>query len=176
MPRLPSYYGNGKTGAGFWEDLQDPSRVINEIVNQDSDSQKLLRTLGALSSMFGSGKHGGMRGHGRPTNRDAQVMRGMGRHGGFNWADLGSPDKWMNELTNPSSYWNQHLDRGAQVIGSLAGMGKGGGNPWGDSYKGRGKPRGPSRRGAIVKQVMAQHPGMSLPQASSYVKTHGLYK
>ena len=166
MPRLPSYYGNGKTGAGFWEDLQDPSRVINEIVNQDSDSQKLLRTLGALSSMFGSGKHGGK--HGgmrRPTNRDAQVMRGMGRHGGFNWADLGDPNKWMNELTNPSSYWNQHLDRGAQVIGSLAGMGRG-----------RGKPRGPSRRGAIVKQVMGQHPGMSLPQASSYVKTHGLYK
>ena len=168
MPRLPSYYGNGRTGAGFWEDLQDPSRVINEIVNQDSDSQKLLRTLGALSSMFGGGKHGGQMRlpPGRPTNRDAQVLRGMGhgRYGGFNWADLGDPNKWMNEITNPSSYWNQHLDRGAQVIGSLAGMGRG-----------RGRPRGPSRRGAIVKQVMTEHPGMTLPQASAFVRQHGLY-
>ena len=164
MHRLPSFYGNGKTGAGFWEDAQDPSRWINEIVNQDSDSQKLLRTLEALSSMFGGSKHGGMRGPGRPTNRDAQMMRGMGRQGGFNWNDLGDPNKWMNELTNPSSYWNQHLDRGAQVIGSLAGMGRG-----------RGRPRGPSKRGAIVKQVMAEHPEMTLPQASAFVRHHGLY-
>ena len=176
MPRLPSFYGNGKTGAGFWEDLQDPSRVINEIVNQDSDSQKLLRTLGALSTMFG-GKHGGMRGPGRPSNRDAQIMRGMGhgRYGGDFWSDLGDPNKWIHELTNPSSYLNQHFDRGAQVIGALAGMGKGGGNPWGDSYRGRGRPRGPSKRGAIVKQVMAQHPQMTLPQASAYVRQQGLY-
>ena len=152
MPR----HGHGKTGAGFWEDLGDPSRYINEIVNDNSDSQKLLRTLGTLSTMFGGGHRRG---------QDARVMRGMGRYGGDFWSDLGDPSKWINELTNPSSYWNQHLDRGAQVIGSLAGMGRG-----------RGKPRGPSRRGAIVKQVMAQHPGMSLPQASSYVKTHGLYK
>jgi hypothetical protein len=89
---------------------------------------------------------------------------GHGRYGGFNWADLGDPNKWMNEITNPGSFWNQHLDRGAQVIGSLAGMGRG-----------RGRPRGPSRRGAIVKQVMAEHPGMTLPQASAFVRQHGLY-
>jgi hypothetical protein len=34
--------------------------------------------------------------------------------------------------------------------------------------------RKPSARGAIVKQVMQQH-GLSLPQASKYVKEHGLY-
>lgn len=160
MPR----YGNGKTGAGFWEDAQDPSRWINEIVNEDSDSQKLLRTLGALSSMFGSGKHGGMRG-GNVWGSRGRNGYGRARVGGFNWNDLGDPNKWMHEITNPGSFFNQHMDRGAQVIGSLAGMGRG-----------RGKPQGPSRRGAIVKQVMGQHPGMSLPQASAYVKQHGLYK
>ena len=34
--------------------------------------------------------------------------------------------------------------------------------------------RAPSARGAIVKEVMAKH-GLSLPQASKYVKEHGLY-
>jgi hypothetical protein len=34
--------------------------------------------------------------------------------------------------------------------------------------------RKPSARGAIVKQVMHEH-GLSLPQASKYVKEHGLY-
>jgi hypothetical protein len=34
--------------------------------------------------------------------------------------------------------------------------------------------RAPSARGVIVKQIMAEH-GLSLPQASKYVKEHGLY-
>lgn len=34
--------------------------------------------------------------------------------------------------------------------------------------------RAPSARGAIVRKVMAEH-GLSLPQASKYVKEHGLY-
>jgi hypothetical protein len=37
-----------------------------------------------------------------------------------------------------------------------------------------GGKRAPSARGAIVKKVMAEH-GLSLPQASKYVKEHGLY-
>ena len=37
-----------------------------------------------------------------------------------------------------------------------------------------GKGRKPSTRGAIVKKVMAEH-GLSLPQASKYVKENGLY-
>lgn len=37
-----------------------------------------------------------------------------------------------------------------------------------------GKGRKPSARGAIVKKVMAEH-GLSLPQASKYVKENGLY-
>jgi hypothetical protein len=36
------------------------------------------------------------------------------------------------------------------------------------------KPRAKSARGAIVSQVMKEH-GLSLPQASKYVKEHGLY-
>jgi hypothetical protein len=39
---------------------------------------------------------------------------------------------------------------------------------------GRVGGRAPSARGAIVKKVMAEH-GLSLPQASKYVKEHGLY-
>jgi hypothetical protein len=38
-------------------------------------------------------------------------------------------------------------------------------------------PRGGARggaRGAIVKEVMAKH-GLSLPEASKFVKEHGLY-
>jgi len=38
-----------------------------------------------------------------------------------------------------------------------------------------GSGRKPSERGAIVKRIMAEK-GMSLPQASKYVKEHGLYK
>ena len=43
-------------------------------------------------------------------------------------------------------------------------------------YGGRRKVggRAPSARGAIVKKVMQEH-GLSLPQASKYVKEHGLY-
>ena len=41
-------------------------------------------------------------------------------------------------------------------------------------YLGQGGKK-PSVRGAIVKKVMAEH-GLSLPQASKYVKEHGLYK
>ena len=43
-------------------------------------------------------------------------------------------------------------------------------------YGGRRKigGRAPSARGAIVKKVMQEH-GLSLPQASKYVKEHGLY-
>ena len=40
-------------------------------------------------------------------------------------------------------------------------------------YLGQGGKK-PSVRGAIVKKVMAEH-GLSLPQASKYVKEHGLY-
>jgi hypothetical protein len=36
------------------------------------------------------------------------------------------------------------------------------------------KKRAPSARGAIVKKVMNEK-GLSLPQASKYVKDHGLY-
>ena len=50
-----------------------------------------------------------------------------------------------------------------------------------ESNYGRGKHGGrkvggkaPSVRGAIVKKVMQEH-GLSLPQASKYVKEHGLY-
>ena len=39
-----------------------------------------------------------------------------------------------------------------------------------------GYGRAPSKRGAIVRQVMCENPGMSLPQASRYVKENGLYK
>jgi hypothetical protein len=39
---------------------------------------------------------------------------------------------------------------------------------------GKGKPRKASKRGQIVKEVMAKH-GLSLPQASKFVKEHGLY-
>jgi hypothetical protein len=45
-----------------------------------------------------------------------------------------------------------------------------------DAY-GRGRAKGGARggaRGAIVKEVMAKH-GLSLPQASKFVKEHGLY-
>ena len=45
-----------------------------------------------------------------------------------------------------------------------------------ESNYGRGRHGGrkPSARGAIVKKVMQEH-GLSLPQASKYVKEHGLY-
>ena len=36
------------------------------------------------------------------------------------------------------------------------------------------KVKKPNARAAIVKKVMKQH-GLSLPQASSFVKAHGLY-
>ena len=39
---------------------------------------------------------------------------------------------------------------------------------------GKGKPRKPSKRGQIVKEVMAKH-GLTLPQASKFVKEHSLY-
>lgn len=158
---MPRRRGYGKTGAGFWEDLYKPDRWLNEIINSDSDSQKFYRALQAMGLLDSNGQ---------PNKEGAGVWGSRGRNGygrarvgGFDWGALADPNKWMHEIVNPDSFWNQHLNRGAQVIGSLSGG------------RGRGKPRGPSRRGAIVRQVMQQHPNMTMPQASAFVKQHGLF-
>jgi hypothetical protein len=43
------------------------------------------------------------------------------------------------------------------------------------SYTAGAKPRKPNARNELVKKVMKEH-GLSLPNASKYVKEHGLYK
>jgi len=76
--------------------------------------------------------------------------------------------------------WLNFVDKG---IGSIVRpitepIAKALGSKGAETIMGGKKPRAtrkPSARGAIVKKVMKEH-GLNLPQASKYVKEHGLYK
>ncbi len=139
-------YGPRRRGGDFWSDLGDPNKWVHELTDPNSNLMRVGQTAAQLGALAA----------GRPRRR----------RGGDFWSDLGNPNKWVHELTDP----NSNLMRTAQTasqLAALAGAGRGYGRTGG---------RAPSRRGAIVRQVMAQHRGMSLPEASRYVKQHGLYK
>jgi hypothetical protein len=90
------------------------------------------------------------------AHSEGSQMLGSSRRGGF--YDFITPDKYVEKQPK--------LGPGAEMMArAMEKMPKGGRSCGG---------RKPSARGAIVKQVMQQQ-GLSLPQASKYVKEHGLY-
>jgi hypothetical protein len=97
----------------------------------------------------------------RDVAKDAIVgaIKGKGRKsvkkGGFGWGDIVSGFHAVDNITRPIAKELLPI----AVKGAL----------------GAGRKRSPSARNQIVKQVMREK-GLSLPQASKYVKDYGLYK
>jgi hypothetical protein len=169
-----------RKGSGFFEDLGNPDRWANEIFNPRSNAWGLAGNVaqmarGRPSRHQGAGFFEDLGNPNRWANEIfnprsnawglasnmAQMARGRPRrHGSGFFEDLGNPDRWANEIFNPrSNAWG--------LASNVAQMARGRGRA--------GAGRGPSARGAIVRQVMMEH-GLTLPQASRYVKEHGLYK
>jgi hypothetical protein len=173
-------------GGDFWSDLSDVNKWTHELSTPDSNFMKQLQTGAQIASMMGGSK-------------------GKRRGGDF-WSDLGDVNKWTHELSTPDSNFMKQLQTGVQLAALAGGSKGGkrrGGDFWSDltdeftdprklmrnaqtarelaklagyGYTGGKRTRAPSRRGAIVREIMAQNPGMSLPMASKYVKDNGLYK
>ena len=110
---------------------------------------------------------------------------GRGR-GGNMW------NRFTNEFTNPQSHLRQGANRATQMAYEQA-MDPNSftratalpaaitAAPYLLKAVGRGRRQarpgdGRAKRGEICRQVMLKYPGMTLMQASSYVKEHGLYK
>ena len=106
---------------------------------------------------------------------------GRGRKKGGAWYDFLDPQKngfndamkkVGNEFTNPNSILRGQVlpavEQGAKVVSAVApfvGLGMSGG-------KRKVSPK-MKRRGAMVKSLMRSH-GMTLPQASAYIKASGM--
>jgi hypothetical protein len=92
-----------------------------------------------------------------------QVGKAVGQTAGVGLATLTDNPELAPLLGNLGSQLGQKAGTyGAQQINKKIGSGR------------RGRHPALSNRGEIVKQVMREH-GMSLPQASAFVKAHGLY-
>ena len=136
-------------------------KLQNELVNPDSVFRaEIIPAAQTAAALAGYGR----RRHGR------------GRSGGAWYDDAGryatqGADLFRrarHEYVDPKSY-SQQFVRGARDVGRAMGL-QGFGRQR-RSYPGDGR----AKRGAIVRQVMMQNPGMSLPQASAYVKAQGMY-
>ena len=141
-------------------------KLQNEVMNQDSILRaQIIPAVQTAAALAGYGRRG---------------KRGRGRSGGAWFDDLGQyaqtatkqftdPNSFLrkvhHEYVDPNSYTHQGI-RGAQQAAKMFGFGR-----MRRHFPGDGR----SQRGVIVRQVMQQHPGMSLPQASRYVKEHNLY-
>ena len=138
------------------------------------------RRHGGISLMKPAGKALGSQGQiGMMTGtHDAEYMdakMGGRRHGGATQA------QFLRQLqeVGPVESMGGRRHGGAYKVPAKIGMMPGTGNV-GEIHElkmgGRRRVggRAPSARGEIVKKVMREH-GLSLPQASSYVKQHGLY-
>jgi hypothetical protein len=120
-----------------------------------------------LGKMFGAGKRKGGNLMGRIsnefTNADSVLRRGANAAAQVAYEQAMNPNSFARATAIPTAV------AAAPYLLKLA--------------SGRGKLRrqsqpgdGRARRGAICRQVMLANPGMTLMQASSYVKQHGLYK
>ena len=157
-------------GSGIWASQRNMGGVapmdIGAIARATGPKTKKQELDGALHNLgFRSGgrRHGGVapmdigaiaRATGPKTKKQELdgALHNLGfRSGGF----MPNMFEEMQRMSQPQKelvYRQKELVHGGRVVGG----------------------RKPSARGAIVKKVMAQH-GLSLPQASKYVKEHGLY-
>ena len=135
-----------KSGAGFLPDFSKAIGTIGEIAKPAvRDIAKDLAKKG-VDKLLGNGR--------RPRGRKP-TQSGAGFLDVF--SDMGKPFEKMVGV-NP---FNAGFELGNKVIGpALLGEGR--------------KKRGPSKRGEIVKRIMKEK-GLSLPQASKYVKDNDLY-
>ena len=170
----------------------DNMRTILAMKSLQPEGKQILDVVDPILKAVGMGRHGGMKhslaigemehcqcahgGRKRAAKKVVMLDDFMGgRHGG---AAIGlAPAMVMSNDYYEKKYQKPMDDspkRAAQDVNSpyvhkLSAVSVGG-RRHGGAHGGRA----PSARGAIVKKVMAQH-GLSLPQASKYVKEHGLY-
>jgi hypothetical protein len=189
-------------GAGFWSDFGDGfMSVIRPVAGIAKSVAPLLGPEGMAASgvlnAVGLGRRRG-RGtgagklvitHGGATNSDTGAYNGKGRRGCGTGAGRERDDRAMTGLGTGGMMLGQDghgvrqgggflSDLGIPVISNLAGMvGLGTG---GDGTGGRRRraPAGPSdgrrKRAEVVKRVMAEK-GLSMIEASKFVKANNLY-
>ena len=167
-------------------------RAILELKALQPEGKQILDAVNPILKAVGMGRHGGMKhslaigemehcqcahgGRKRAAKKVVMLDDFMGgRHGG---AAIGlapamvmSNDYYEKKPQKPmdDSPKRAPMDVNSPYVHKLSAVSVGG-RRHGGAHGGRA----PSARGAIVKKVMAQH-GLSLPQASKYVKEHGLY-
>ena len=168
-------------------------RAILELKALQPEGQQILNAVNPILKAVGMGRHGGMKhslaigemehcqcahgGRKRAAKKVVMLDDFMGGRRGRAAPVMRAPAMVMSNDYYEKKYekpMDDSPERAAQDVNSpyvhkLSAVSVGG-RRHGGAHGGRA----PSARGAIVKKVMAQH-GLSLPQASKYVKEHGLY-
>jgi len=191
---------HGLHGAGFWSDFGNGfMSVIRPVAGIAKSVAPLLGPEGMAASGvmnaigLGSARRGA---RGRPRGSGKLVIT----HGGATNSDTGAydgkgrerDDRMMTGLGTGGMMLGQDghgvrqgggflSDLGIPVISNLAGMvglGTGAGEGCGTGGRRRRAPAGPSdgrrKRAEVVKKVMAEK-GLSMIEASKFVKAHNLY-
>jgi hypothetical protein len=139
---------NTKEDATFWRDFADST--VNSTLNLGDKAKKLFGGKGKKTRQILT--------KGLYAMGDDFKNAGAGKRGGISESDVGQVLRYV-----PKAMIYRGINR---ATGNHLPNPK-----W---LGGEKKPRAKSARGAIVSQVMKEH-GLSLPQASKYVKEHGLY-
>jgi len=188
---------HGLHGAGFWSDFGDG---FMSVIRPVAGIAKSVLPMMGPEGMAASGVMGALgMGHGKRGAR-GRPRKGAGvlkiTHGGATNSDTGAyyghgrerEDKAMMGMGTGGMMLGQDghgmrrgggflSDLGIPVVSDLAGM-VGLGTGAGTGGRRRRAPAGPSdgrrKRAEVVKKVMAEQ-GLSMIEASKYVKAHGLY-
>ena len=187
-------YAKQITELYFW--LKDNAKNMRTILAMKSlqpEGKQILDVVDPILKAVGMGRHGGMKhslaigemehcqcahgGRKRAAKKVVMLDDFMGGRRGRAAPVMRAPAMVMSNDYYEKKYekpMDDSPERAAQDVNSpyvhkLSAVSVGG-RRHGGAHGGRA----PSARGAIVKKVMAQH-GLSLPQASKYVKEHGLY-
>jgi hypothetical protein len=131
---------------GGFDLFGEAEKLIKGVVHLPQPDKAVMGVINGGRKRCAQPRSGGQRPPGMPPGWKPAHM-----YGGF-WDPVGDWNNYVNSSVQP-------LKLGSVIAGKIK-------QPSGG--------RKTSARGAIVKKVMAEH-GLSLPQASKYVKEHGLY-
>ena len=195
IAELAKKYGEPIVSAYMWLKNNKPQmEAIMKMRSLQPYGQKILDAVSPILGAVGLGRHGmgGKRHcqchHGGSELEDSEysdsMMGGRRRHGGapLKMRDSSYVDEYSHKLALPLEGLGGRRHRvggmfkvpaktgmmpRTGIVGEMHELKMGG-------RRRRVGGRAPSARGEIVKKVMREQ-GLSLPQASSYVKQHGLY-
>ncbi len=172
-------------GAGFWSDFKDGfMSVVSPVAGIAKSVLPMLGPEGMAASgvmnAIGLGKRGGV----RTGAYEGKGSTGAGRSHKSKAQRIGEMELQQHEMEHDALEGSGFLsDLGIPIISNLAGaigLGTGAGSCGAGTGAGRRKraPAGPGdgrrKRAEVVRRVMSEK-GLSMIEASKYVKAHGLY-